>query len=325
MARVSDAEVVQAARLALDEATAWPHQAAVLRSRADALDVQITLEMGALAHLQRELAKEQGDVDRYEGLSVPSVIASIIGRREERLATEVSERDALALEIAVRNGALDRLRAQARDLRSQAGHPAEAEQRIQQARGAYLDALHAVGDQRGTQGLELIERIGTIKAAITEITEAQSARADADRALSSAASALSSAGSWSTYDTFFGGGMIADMVKRGHVSDATGAIADAQYAMVVLAAELRDIEWSNPRPAAPQISSSLGTMDLWFDNIFSDWMVRDRISASRQSVTETLKHLAELGGILAAQAAAAETDLQDAESRLADLFSDLTP
>jgi hypothetical protein len=119
--------------------------------------------------------------------------------------------------------------------------------------------------------------------------------------------------------------MIADMVKRGHVSDATGAIADAQYAMVVLAAELRDIEWSNPRPAAPQISSSLGTMDLWFDNIFSDWMVRDRISASRQSVTETLKHLAELGGILAAQAAAAETDLQDAESRLADLFSDLTP
>jgi hypothetical protein len=270
------------------------------------------------------LAKEQRDVDRYEELSVPGVIASIIGRREERLATEVSERDALALEIAVRNDALDRLRAKARDLRSQAGHPTEVEHRIREARGAYLDALHAAGDQRGTQGLELIERISTIKAAINEITEAQSARADADRALSSAASALSSAGSWSTYDTFFGGGMITDMVKRGHVSDATGAIADAQYAMSVLAAELRDIQWSNPRPAAPQISSTLGTMDFWFDNIFSDWMVRDRISASRQSVAETLRHLAEVGGILAAKAAAANADLQSAESRLADLFSDLT-
>lgn len=321
---MSDTEHVQAARLALDEVTEWPRQAAVLRSRADALDVQITLEMGALSHLHADLAKEQRDVDRYEGLSVAGVIASIIGRRDERLATEVSERDALALEVAVRNSALDRLRANARDLRSQAGHPADAEQRIQLARSAYLDALHTAGDPRGTQGLELIERIATFKAAINEINEAQNARADADRALSSAASALSSAGSWSTYDTFFGGGMIADMVKRGHVSDATGAIVDAQYAMCVLAAELRDIEWSNPRPAAPQISSTLGSMDLWFDNIFSDWMVRDRISASSQSVSKTLKHLAEVGGSLSAKEAAADADLQHAESRLAELFSGLT-
>jgi hypothetical protein len=53
-------------------------------------------------------------------------------------------------------------------------------------------------------------------------------------------------------------------------------------------------------------------------------MVRDRISASRQSVAETLKHLAEVGGILSAKAAAADADLQDAESRLTDLFNGFT-
>jgi hypothetical protein len=315
----------QAALQALVEATDWPRQAAVLHSRADALDVQITLEMGAIAHLQAQLREEQRDVDRYSGLSLTGVIATMTGRREERLAAEVSERDALALEIAVRNRALDQLQARARQLRAEAGLPAQAEHRMQEARVAYLNALHAAGDARGTQGLELIERISAIKARATEINEALAARADADRALSAAAGALSSAGSWSTYDTFFGGGMIADMVKRDHINGATGAIVEAQYAMSVLAAELRDIEWSNPRPAAPEISGTLGTMDLWFDNIFSDWMVRDRISASRQSVTNTLAHLTELGGVLSARAAAADAELQEAETHLAALFDEFTP
>lgn len=51
--------------------------------------------------------------------------------------------------------------------------------------------------------------------------------------------------------------------------------------------------------------------------------VRDRISASRQSVAQTLSHLAKVGGILSAKAAAADADLLSAESTLADLFSDL--
>jgi hypothetical protein len=321
----SESDDPQAALQALVEATDWPRQAAVLHSRADALDVQITLEMGGLSHLQRQLHEEQRDVDRYAELSLSGVLATIMGRREDRLAAEVAERDALALEIAVRHRALDQLRAKARELRAEAGLPEQAEQHLQEARVTYLNALHSAGDARGTQGLELVERISTIKARATEISEALAARSDADRALSAAASALSSAGSWSTYDTFFGGGMIADMVKRDHINSATGAIVDAQYAMSVLAAELRDIEWSNPRPAAPEISGTLGTMDLWFDNIFSDWMVRNRISASRQSVADTLQHLAELGGALSARAAAADAELQEAEAHLAALFDEFTP
>jgi hypothetical protein len=321
---VSESEQVHAARQALVDATEWPRQADQLRARADALDVQITLEMDALARLLHELAGEQREVDRYEGLSIRRVIASLIGRREQRLADEVSERDAVAMEVVVRNGALERLKAKARELRSQAGHPSEIQNRIRDARKAYLDALHAAGDPRGMQGLEMIEQIGRLRAARAEIAQAQDARADAEKALSAAASNLSSASSWSTYDTFFGGGMIADAIKRGHLRDATGAISNAQYAMIALAAELRDVEWSNPRPAAPQISSALGATDFWFDNIFSDWMVRDRISTSRQSVAETLGRLAELGGVLVAKAATAEADLEEAEARLADLFGGLT-
>lgn len=151
--------------------------------------------MDALGRLVQALAREQRDVDRYEGLSVRRVIASLIGRRDQRLAEEVSQRDAVALEVAVRNGALERPKAKARDLRSQAGHPNDIEGRIRDARKAYLDALHAAGDPLGTHGLDMNEQIGRLRAARAEIAEAQHARADADRALSSAANTLSSAGS----------------------------------------------------------------------------------------------------------------------------------
>jgi hypothetical protein len=45
---------------------------------------------------------------------------------------------------------------------------------------------------------------------------------------------------------------------------------------------------------APEVSSTLRTMDVWFDNMFSDWMVGDRIRASAESVRNAQEQVSKI-------------------------------
>lgn len=314
-------EELSAARRRLQDANEVARRSHDARTRADALDVQIAVESQNLAAWLDLLTQEQRDVDRYEGWTVASVLASIAGRREEKVASETAERDAVALELAVRTAALDRVREEVRFLRGQATPPQDCEQAIEQARTEYLSALHAANDPRGPVGTKLIEQIGTLRGEVDEVVEAQVACAATVSALSEAARALSAAGGWSTYDTFFGGGLVADSFKRDRIAQATRAIGSVHYNLTVLAAELRDVAGAPATLSAPQISPTLGAMDLWLDNIFSDWMVRNRISASKESVARTQERLTAVAAGLAEKLQQTTFALRAAESELATVLA----
>ena len=133
-----------------------------------------------------------------------------------------------------------------------------------------------------------------------EITEAVEALRATKTALDEALVKLDSAGGWSTYDTFFGGGLVADMVKHSNISEATDAFTAVNRALERLSTELADI--GALTVDGVDISDTLAVFDVLFDNILSDWMVMDRISEARASA-ETLDHrLAQLAEQLATNA-----------------------
>ena len=84
---------------------------------------------------------------------------------------------------------------------------------------------------------------------------------------------LGSAESWSTYDTWFGGGLLASSVKHDRIDGASDRIGEAQQALFEFARELADVD------AVPTVRADLGisptsrTVDVWFDNVFTDLSV----------------------------------------------------
>jgi hypothetical protein len=153
---------------------------------------------------------------------------------------------------------------------------------------------------------------GRLAADLKETREAITAAGHAQNALSAAAQSLNSAAGWSTYDTFFGGGAIASSVKHDRLDEAWMAAATAERHLAALRSELADVPGMPPLTVQLQISSTSRMIDIWFDNVFTDMAIRDKIKSSQASVQHAAQVVFAVNGRLVDRA-------RSHQARLAEL------
>lgn len=255
---------------------------------------------GELADLQRMLQIEQSDVRRLEKLSPAKIWATLRGDTADRLAIERAEADAARLAVAGAQARLDSAITDDARLRSEHDALHGADHAYGEALASYEVALHAAGGRDAAELTEIADQLGLAAARQREITEAVDALRATRAALDEALGKLDSAGGWSTYDTFFGGGFVADMVKHSNISEATDAFTEVNRALERLSTELADLGGSTVDGV--EISDTLAVFDVLFDNILSDWMVMDRISEARASAERLDDRLAQVAEQLAISA-----------------------
>jgi len=260
---------------------------------------------GELADLQRRLQLEQSDVRRLETLSPTRIWATLRGDTADRLAVERAEADAARLAVAGAQARLDSASADDARLRSEHDALRGADHAYGQALAAYELAVHASGGRDAAELTEIADQLGMAAERHREITEAIDALRATKAALDEALAKLDSAGGWSMYDTFFGGGFVADMVKHSNISEATDAFTEVNRALERLSTELADLGGSTVDSV--EISDTLAVFDVLFDNILSDWVVMDRISEARASADELDDRLTQLAEQLATSAAETST------------------
>lgn len=241
------------AEQALDEATA-----AVTAARAD-------------------LEKETADVAALESFSPARIWATLTGERATRLTREEAERQAAEYAVARAEAAVARARQEldaARGARSELGD-------VVAKREAALAAVEHWHRRTGTpESRELTElalHLGTTRAQLNEVGEALEAAKQAQAALVEAEIMLGKARDWAGYDTFFGGGLIADTMKYDRVRAAEDLLRAADRALERLATELADVDGAATTTTRLEVSAMTRTFDMWFDNIFSDSSVRSRV------------------------------------------------
>lgn len=267
-----------------------------------------------LAGARRRLATETVEVADLESLSMTRILASLRGSRqsdldreraeaeaaaylvadaEARLATEQRERASLEHRVAA-YGDLDARRT---DLMAQR----ESEVRADPAHADRADLLTA-----------LAATVGELRARGVQVDEADAAAREAHAVLQQTARHLGSAGSWSTYDTFFGGGMVSSMVKHDKLDRAAALMRQADAALARLGTELADVGLD--AVGGIGVDSMTRALDIWFDNIFSDWAVRERIAQASQRVHALLEQLNHVGQRLATMKQDVAAGLAEAES-----------
>ncbi len=244
---------------------------------------------------RRKLADERADVAALESVSMTRVLAALRGRRDTDLDRERAE--AAAAEYAVAE-AEARAATESREV-------ASLESRLAaygDLEGRYAELLtrregEVRADPAGTDAAArltgLADRVGELRARATQLDEAVEAGRAAHAALEQASRHLGSAGSWATYDTFFGGGLIGDMVKHDKLDRAATLMRHADLSLVRLSTELADVGLDEVGGIG--ITSMTKALDVWFDNIFSDWAVRDRINQAADRVHQLLASVVQIG------------------------------
>lgn len=288
---------------AVRAAAAVRARGAHLDAQLDAADDLVLTRQGELEELQQRHAVERADVQRLERLSPTRLWATLRGDAEERLAIEKAEADAAGRAAVAGQQRLDHARDAAHRIRAERAPLGDTEVAYRNAVAAFEAVLHAGGGAAAAAVTAIVEELGRVTEESREIDEASRALHDARSALSEAYRLLDSAGGWATYDTFFNGGFVADLVKHSRIDEATQAFVQVNRALEGLARELADID--APPLRGVEMSQSLAVFDVLFDNIFSDWMVRDRIAQAKAQAVDLAARLDELARYLADRASVA--------------------
>ena len=132
----------------------------------------------------------------------------------------------------------------------------------------------------------LAEQRGRLVSEDNEGREAFEAGKQTQLQLAQARSLLQEARSWSSWDTFGGGGLITDFAKHNKLDQVHRVLRQADLSLGVFSRELGDLNLSGLE--ALNLGIMTKAFDVWFDNIFSDWEVRNRIVDALQRVEQAL-------------------------------------
>ena len=256
---------------------------------------------------------EQADVDRLEGRSLASFFYNVIGKMDERLNKEREEAyaarvkyDASARELEAIDGDIQRCESELSGLR---GCEREYEATLREK----ANAVKAEGGARAEEILKLEERHAYLESQKKELREAISAGNSARSTAESVLSSLDSAEGWGTWD-LLGGGLLADMAKHSHLDEAQGAIERLQSQLRRFKTELADVTIHADMQV--NVDGFLRFADYFFDGLFADWAVMDKISQSQSQVQSTKNQIDSVLSRLNSMMSAAEREQAQTKSKL---------
>lgn len=275
-----------------DAMTSARAEAQRLSTRRANLAPQLSEARAEVRRLEAELAKEAGDVRRFEGgLSPTRVWASMRGGLDTRLERERAEEQAAAFALQRAQEQLGRIEAEDATLRAQLAALGDVtsgyEDTLAQVHRLAHEADAGPLRERSAEAGRRLEDLRWKR----ELDEALHAGEQARAALEGARTQLGNASAWSIYDTFGGGGMLSSMLKHDRLDKATSLLDEAAAAMQRFSRELADVEL--PGVNAPVVDQLSRGLDIWFDNFVTDVLVGQRIDKAKGQVDDALASVAE--------------------------------
>ncbi|MGC5771220.1 hypothetical protein [Paenibacillus pabuli] len=233
-----------------------------------------------LEHLQ----KEQNDVERLNSMSLSAFFYHLIGKKEERLEKEELE----LMESKAEYDTACQMLKDIQEQRLQVQQEVEGQRQYEFWQSDYQvlwgkkenDLL-----EKDAELQQMAEDREHLSGELQELNEADREGEYLLLALERAEKALSSAGNWGIYD-MMGGGMISTHMKRSRMDDAQVAIIDAGKRLRRFQKELEDVKMAIHTEL--HLGGLLSFADYFFDNLFVDWMVQDKIRKAEMQVKDGL-------------------------------------
>lgn len=234
--------------------------------------------------LRVEMRDEQADVDKLEQPSLTTFFYNLMGKLEDKLETERQQAQAAAIrhDSAVRE--LAALDADLSQYRQELYALAGCDRRYKQLMEDKRNVLKRAGSPVSERILALTDQIGQCDRFIRELEEAVTAGRRAKSTANGVLSKLDTALDYSTWD-MAGGGLWADLAKHDVLKEAQNLVNTLQSNLRKFKTELTDVSISADLQVT--VDGFLHFSDYFFDGLFVDWAVRDRIKEAQSRVQST--------------------------------------
>ncbi len=294
-----------------------------LKTRLDQLNTRVADAQREFSSLQLKYEAEALDVENLEKESLSVMLMRLIGRYDDKLDKETEEMIQAKLE-------LDKASERVRELTKEREELSLRITDLRRDQNLYEKELQKREEElrRNTKGEEAekfnaleIEKVEIYKQ-ITEIEEAVRAAARASQTINRIIEYLNKADNWAAYDVWFKGGIITHLNKYGNIDNAEAEYNRLHSQMRDLKRELKDVKMdSNVNYTG--IDSTTRTIDFWFDNIFTDLNVRNRVRADMEQARKLAGGIQRVISTLENKKAAANQKIKSLEHQKKELLLNL--
>lgn len=235
-----------------------------------------------LERLEEKLNKEFKDVEKFNKISVVNIISTIFNFREEKLYKEEQEYLEAKLRYEEYRVTVEELKNDLETTESRIESVSNYEERYEELIQEESELLKGIDLNKRLELEEIEDSINRYVKEGIEIKEAIDEAINCDFTVNSALKYLNDASGLATWD-ILGGGAVTSIMKHDAVNSAKKEIERLGYAITKLEKELSDINMISISGNFNNIESSY-LVDVFFDNIFTDISVSNKIDSSLGSV-----------------------------------------
>ena len=234
--------------------------------------------------LQKSSLKEQADVERLEGGSLASFFYNVIGKMDEKLTKEREEAYAAKVKYDAAARELSKVEIDLQKNEASLEELVGCEKEYEELLVLKKERMKELGHWAMEKVFEYEQRLTYLNNQERELEEAIAAGEEVLDLTERVLNSLDSAEGWGTFD-ILGGGIIADAMKYSDLDDAQLLIEELQDQLRRFKTELADVTIDYEMNI--QIDGFLQFADFFFDNLFTDWAVMDKIHNSQHQVENT--------------------------------------
>lgn len=288
-----------------------------LQNRCDDLRGQRGILLNKTAALDQIAMKEEADVVRLEGRSLAAFFYNVVGKMDEKLDQE--RREAYGARVKY-DAAYRELQAVEEDLAycsTELNSLALCEEHYRMCLEEKAAAIKASGSSDGLEILRLETYLQTLECQLRELHEALDAGQSALFTAKNVQSSLEHAQELGTWD-LFGGGLLADSAKHDHLDHAQSQVEKLQIQLRRFRTELIDVKVD--ADIQIRVDGFTRFADFFFDGLFADWAVMDRIEQAQCRVRRTREEIESVLRQLDGLIRMTQTDMQCQRSALEALI-----
>jgi chromosome segregation ATPase len=262
-----------------------------VKRRLDGTEAQLKDARALRDQLQKQLTKEQQDVVQLGKFSFINKIKEWTGKWDEQMEKEMAEVAEVELQYNEAEKTVTDLEAEVGRLREAMKNPEFAY--IDEEWADFLKEKETWIRQNDSVAHATLQKIADdrvrVRSMLREIEEARDAGSKAIRALNAALDKLGSAEGMSIWDTFLGGGLVVSALKYSEMNSSDDLVHRAQRALRHFETELMDVQNAATESFKVNNNDIFTFTDVFFDNIFSDWMVHSRITDAKSKLNVVLQ------------------------------------
>ena len=249
------------------------------------LNTRLSGEYKNLEKLTKVLEKEQADVEKLEKMSLKGIFYKVLGSKEEQLEKERQEYLQASLKYNELIKSVDLLEFERKVLEEKSSKFVGIEDRLQNLMKKRERHLMNSNSALGRKLLHVLKQIEAIQKTGYQIDQAMDAGAKCIGILAEIAGYLRNARNWGNWD--MAGrrkGHMTSYIKHSNIDKARRRISQAQNLLWRFEEELNDVYDTTNLDLRINIDSFNSFIDIFFDNLISDWIIQKRIRNSHNNI-----------------------------------------